>query len=113
MLGATPLGGGDCWGTMMPHSSGLQQFLSGILEALGTSEHLFLGPNTGHAGYSPARDTERSNSQIYLKITIWANFSKGKEGISRVHLCFVWNRELLQHRACSNNINEIFSRASS
>ena len=27
------------------------------------------------------RDTEQSNSQIHLKITIWANFSKGKEGI--------------------------------
>lgn len=45
-LGARRLWG--LWGgTMVPHFSGFLQFLSGILEALGTSEHLFRGPDIG------------------------------------------------------------------
>lgn len=36
-----------CQGITVPHYSGFQQGQPGVLEALGTSEHLFLGSDTG------------------------------------------------------------------
>lgn len=52
-LGVTPCG--NHWGPMVPRSSGFQQCLSGVLEALGTSEHLF-----------PEADSENTQGTVQL-----------------------------------------------
>ena len=69
VLGATACG--DCWGTMPPPSSAFQRFLSGILEALGTSEHLFLRPDFGDRQETAQWETlNKATHKVIKKITV-------------------------------------------